>query len=245
MPNIFLKLEYNGAGFHGYQIQPGLRTIESELRLALQMVLREPVHKLYAAGRTDAGVHALGQVVNFWSAQLPDFDKLTSGVSHILRGELSVVECKVVADDFHARKNAKRKQYSYTILNRPGPPVLNRGRVLHRTGRFEIERMQAEALKLVGRHDFLSFRDADCNSKTSVREIYESELISKPPYLIYRVVGNGFLKQMVRIIVGTLLAIGRNRLEPNDIRQILELKDRNKAGPTAPAHGLCLDWVEY
>ncbi len=245
MPNVRLVIEYDGAQFHGWQKQTGLRTVQGELHKMLELILREKISCVFASGRTDAGVHAKRQVVNFHCQGSPDLYVLKHAVSSLLRGELGVLEAEFVSPDFHSQHCAKRKQYLYTILNRPAPPVLDRGKVWHVSSKLAVAKMQQEAAVLVGEHDFNSFRAQDCTSVTSIKTILESEIISAGDYLYYRVVGTGFLKQMVRIIVGTLVAIGRGRQEPDSVATILERKDRRCAGPTAPAHGLCLDWVKY
>lgn len=245
MPNVRLILEYDGSGFHGWQRQPGFRTVEEELHRALSVVMHEPVPWLLAAGRTDSGVHARGQVVNFHCDHEPDLGRLMRSLSSLLRPEVAVVAADIVPDDFHATRSAKCKQYSYRIFRRAVPPVLDYGRVWYIAGPLDIERMQAEAVKFVGEHDFASFRGQDSQSRTNVRTIYESELTFEPPYLIYRVVGSGFLKQMVRNMVGTLVGLGKGVLELKSIEEILAAKNRRLAGMTAPAHGLCMDWVRY
>ena len=245
MPNVRLVLEYNGKGFHGWQSQPGLRTIETELKRALQIVLREEICSLYASGRTDAGVHAKGQVVNFKVSVEPDLERLKRSVSSLLRGELAVRSADFVDEGFHARKCALSKQYTYTIYHAANPPVLDRGQAWYVGATMDIERMKREASALVGSHDFSSFRGHACMAKCPVREIFESEVSWEAPYLRYRVLGQGFLKQMVRNIVGTLVELGRDRATLPSIKEILSAKDRRLAGSTAPAHGLCLDWVRY
>ena len=244
MPNIRLVLEYDGSGFCGWQKQTGLRSIEGELQKAIETVLRVKIPHVTAAGRTDAGVHARGQVVNFVVDAAPDLSRLARGVSALLRRELAVLSAEIVPDDFHARFSAGRKQYRYTVLQRDVPPVLERGRVWFVAQPLNIEAMQQAAGVLVGRHDFSSFRGANCTQKSPVKEIFESEVVAQEEHLVYRVVGSGFLKQMVRNIVGTLVAIGKARAS-GTMQEILAARDRARAGMTAPAHGLCLDWVGY
>jgi tRNA pseudouridine38-40 synthase len=246
--NIRLILEYDGAGFHGWQKQPGgLRTIQAELERVLQMVLRRPIRRLTAAGRTDAGVHARGQVVNFKVDTPPpelDLSRLAHAVSNILKGEVSVIKAELAPAGFDARHDAQAKQYRYWILTRPVPAVLDRGKVWHLGVRLDHSKMQQEAAVLVGLHDFTSFRGPDCNSKSAVREVLESEFLFDGDYLIYRIVGRGFLKQMVRNIVGTLVGIGKGSLEAS-MTEILAAKNRQAAGVTAPGYALFLDWVKY
>jgi len=249
MPNIRLVLEYDGRGFHGWQKQPGLRTIQGELERVLPLVLRSRIGRVNAAGRTDAGVHARGQVVNFLVdrpvEELPELRKVKHAVSHLLRGEVAVLSAEFVPDDFDARGNALCKQYSYLILHRDAPAVLDRGRAWFVFSKLNLEKMQAEAAFLSGVHDFSSLRGPDCESESAVREILKSELVWRDPYLIYRVVGRGFLKQMVRNIVGTLVGLGKGNLRLKSMAEILEAKTRLAGGVTAPPYGLYLDWVKY
>ncbi len=245
MVNVRLVVEYNGARFHGWQMQPGQRTIEGELERVLSTILREPIHPIYASGRTDAGVHARGQVVNFHMSSTPDLLRIGHSISNILRGELTVLKADIVPDDFHSRHSAVCKQYSYTILNRLGPAVLDRGRVWYIGTPLDVEMMNREAGSFIGRHDFKSFQGAGCAAKTSIKVIHECEVVREGYYVIFRVVGEGFLKHMVRIMVGTLVSLSRKRIERSSIADILAACDRGAAGVTAPSHGLCLDWVRY
>lgn len=243
MPNIKLLVEYDGSFFHGWQEQPGLRTVQGELRRVLSLVLREEIAYVLASGRTDCGVHARGQVVNFHLAELPDLMRLKHSVSNILKGQLAVLDATVVSDDFHATRSAKQKQYGYTIINRAAPLVLDYGKAWQVAYPLNLELMREAAACLVGQHDFSSFRGSGCNSSTPIKQIYSSNILVSDPVITYQVVGSGFLKQMVRIIVGTLVDIGRGRLV--DMPNILASKNRQNAGITAPAQGLFLDWVQY
>ncbi|RIL07651.1 MAG: tRNA pseudouridine(38-40) synthase TruA [Proteobacteria bacterium] len=250
--NICLIIEYKGAAFHGWQKQApeqGLRTVQSALEDVLRTVLRCEIGELTTAGRTDAGVHARAQVVNFKVErsleELPEMRVLSHAVSNILRGELSVLRAMPVSADFNARRDAISKQYSYLMLLRPSPAVLDRGYAWHISAELDLELMRREASQLLGKQDFRSFQGAYCQAKSTEREILESELIYDPPYLTYRVVGTGFLKQMVRNIVGTLAGLGKGRLKYATIGEILQQRDRKAAGVTAPAFGLYMDWVRY
>jgi len=242
--HVALVLEYNGSHFCGWQEQPGLRTIQAELKKAIQMVTRSPIRGLVASGRTDSGVHALGQVVAFYTdaeISLPEFAYSVSGV---LRDEVAIVKAALVPDNFHPRKSALKKRYEYHILYRPNPPVLDAGRAWHVRGPLDIKLMQDEAAVLVGLSDFRSMQGKGCAARTTERTIFKSELIWNPPHLTYVVEGEGFLKQMVRNIVGTLVGRGRGVLT-SPVSEILAARDRRKAGVTAPGHGLTLVWVEY
>ena len=245
MPNIRMTIEYDGSGFHGWQRQPALRTIQVEMERVLRVLLREEIPVVHSAGRTDAGVHARGQVVNFNTSTEPDLARLKQGVSSLLRGDVAVLEVERVSDNFHARRSAVCKQYSYRMLNRAAPAVLDKGRVWHIPVHLDLAVMQAEAAAFLGTHDFTSFRAADCTQHSPVKTILESELYAEGPYLIYRVVGEGFLKQMVRIMVGTLVARGKHQHWVRPVREVIEARDRKAAAMSAPAHGLYLDWVRY
>ena len=248
---ICLVVEYRGSSFHGWQLQkrPGeqqLRTVQQELVRALQTVLRIPIKGLTASGRTDTGVHARRQVVTFsveGGEQRIDLDKLAYAVSNILKGDLAVVAGHWVRADFHATISAVRKQYSYRIINRAQPLTIDAGLAWQVSSQLDLALMQQAAQALVGTHDFASFKCTGTPVKSTVRTIFSSEFTVNDSELIYQVIGSGFLKQMVRSIVGTLVALGRG-IGP-DIRTILAAKDRRVAGPTAPPYGLYLDWVEY
>lgn len=245
MPNVRLIIEYNGSNFSGWQIQPGRRTIQGEITKNLRMILREDIPVVHASGRTDAGVHAKGQVISFNVSQVPDLHRLTHSISSLMKGELAVVSAEIVPDDFHPRRNAEAKQYTYTILHRKAPPTLDKGLVWHIGGPLNIQLMQLQAKSLEGTHDFTSVRAADCQAESPIRTIFSSEIRWEEPYLTYTVIGSGFLKQMVRIIVGTLVDIGSGRIMHDSIQDILAKRSRIAAGRTAPPYGLRLDWVRY
>jgi len=246
VPKIKLIVEYDGSRFHGWQKQPGLRTVQSELEQTLSIVCRQPVGPLHAAGRTDAGVHARGQVVSFSVPEQPDLWRLAQGVSHLMKGEVSVLSAEIVHDSFHPGIDSTHKQYSYRILNRPAPAVLDTGRVWHISRPLNLDVMRTCAASLVGEHDFSSFRDSECCAKSPVKMIYLSELENhEGDLLVYRVIGSGFLKQMVRNIVGSLVDVGRGRLKVSSFAELLSKRDRRAAGVTAPAFALSMDWVSY
>ena len=245
MPKIKLIVEYNGAGFHGWQVQPGIRTIQSEMQRVVEMILRRSVPALEASGRTDSGVHARGQVVCVQVEDPLDLDVFRRSISALLPKEVTVLSAEFVADDFDPCRHAVAKQYSYQILNRDVPAVLDFGKMWYVPWELERERLVEDAKFFLGTHDFTSFRASGCEAKTTVREILESEVVVRGDLITYRVVGTGFLKQMVRNIVGTLTDLAGGRLKQTSVLEIFDAKDRRAAGVTAPAHGLCLDWVRY
>lgn len=245
MAQVRLIVEYDGRGFHGWQKQPLLRTVQSQLEETISVILRKPVGTLYAAGRTDSGVHARGQVVTFRVEEPPDLWRLSQGISHLLKGEVTVVRADMVDDNFHPGFSSTHKQYTYRVLNRPSPAVLDRHRLWHVSKALQIDRLQEWAMQLEGEHDFSSFRDSGCTNTTPVKMIYHSRVTQEGDVVVYTVIGNGFLKQMVRNIVGTLVDMSLGRLKVGSFSDLLDLRNRRLAGMTAPPHGLCLEWVSY
>jgi len=244
MPNLRMVLEYDGRGFHGWQAQPGVRTVQVELQKVLETITREKELRVIAAGRTDAGVHARGQVAHVSLERECDLGRLQVSISSIFKNELAVRYLDW-AEGFHSQFDAVTKQYTYTIYHSRVPPVFDYGKVWHLAKELDIQAMQSEASQLVGTHDFSSFRATGCCARDPVREILESEITFEAPFLRYRVVGRGFLKQMVRNIVGTLVDLNVGKLQCSAISEILEARDRRVAGVTAQPYGLCLDWVQY
>jgi tRNA pseudouridine38-40 synthase len=268
MQNWKLTLAYDGTDFHGWQVQPGERTIQGELQSALERVVEEaPLPQ--GSGRTDAGVHALAQVASFpLRARIP-VANLVRALNRTLPGSIRVVDAKVVPGEFHARHSAVAKTYEYRVLpiepaaEQICPPFLARY-VYPYSWKVDVEVLQRAATALVGEHDFRSFAasDPDLAMRTSeaetaiqtetrgtVRTIFLSEWREQRmdgfQLLVYRVRGNGFLHHMVRNLVGTALDVGRRYLRLEDIPRILAACDRTAAGPTAPARGLFLHSVEY
>ena len=200
---------------------------------------------LKGSSRTDAGVHARGQVVTFRVDDSPELWKIAQGVSHLMKGELAVISAEIVPDEFHPGISSTHKQYSYRILNRPTPAVLESHLMWHIAHRLDLRLMNEQLSSIIGEHDFSSFRDSSCTAKTPVKTIYSADLQVVDDIITFKVIGSGFLKQMVRNIVGTLTDIGRGRLHGRTMREVLDARDRRLAGVTAPAHGLTMDWVSY
>jgi len=268
MRNLKLTIAYDGTEFHGWQIQPGQPTVQGLVTDVLRRIIQEPV-TIQAAGRTDAGVHAWGQVVNFKSESHLAPQELAHALNALLPPAIRVRGAAEVPLDFHARWHAEAKTYRYSIYRgRVVPPFLWRY-VLHHPHPLDFDAMSAAARCFEGQHDFTTFAassgsDEDDRDRITLRAIHRSEMIANssacpshetrpfdplsapgPEEWLYLVRGKSFLRHMVRKIVGTLLEVGRGRLTPADIPRLLELRDRSHAGPTVPAQGLCLVSVEY
>jgi tRNA pseudouridine38-40 synthase len=268
MRNIKLTVAYDGTEFHGWQVQPGQPTVQGLLMDILHRLTQQIV-TIQAAGRTDAGVHAWGQVANFKTESSLTPHELAHGMNALLPPAVRLRAAEDAHADFHARWCAEAKTYRYSIFRgRVLPPFLNRY-FLHHPYPLDFAAMSEAARFFEGQHDFTTFAassgsDEDDLDRNVLRAIYRSEMIAAPAVCLsdesrhfdaksapgpdewfYEVRGKSFLRHMVRKIVGALLEVGRGRLRPGDIPQLLELRDRARSGPTVPAHGLCLLSVEY
>lgn len=242
---LIIVLEYDGTEFHGWQLQPGKRTVQGELEEALVKLTGSP-HRVVAAGRTDAGVHALEQVAHFKTRSNLEPFEFKGGLNALLPADMSVLNVREAPLNFDARRSAKGKIYRYLILNRKERPAIDRHRVWHIRELLNIEAMRVAGEHLVGEHDFRSFRGQRCSAKTTVRKIRRIEIKRERGNLItIEVEATAFLRQMVRAIVGTLVEVGRGRWEPERVAKALMARDRRLAGPTAPPHGLYLVKVLY
>ncbi len=242
--NIKLTLAYDGSAFCGWQVQPQLRTVQATLEDVLGGILGHAV-PVQASGRTDTGVHALAQVANFRTGVPIPLPGLQKALDNALPSDIAVSRIEVVPPEFNARHSARAKTYAYVI--RPAAfmsPLLARY-VLHVREGLDICAMKNAAALLEGEHDFRAFMGAGSGVQTTVREIFTSELQQKDGQLIYVVRGSGFLRHMVRNIVGTLLLVGKGAMQPEAVTAVMADKDRSKAGPTAPSQGLYLVGVEY
>lgn len=250
MRNIAMIVSYDGAAYEGYQSQPSGNTIQDKLEEAIQHLTRERV-KIHGSGRTDAGVHARGQVVNFHTKSRIPIERWPLAINTRLPDDIVVSHAQEMPEAFHARRSAKLKTYRYTLQNSSFPNVMTRNWSLHLYRLLDIDAMKEGISYLTGQHDFTSFCSTGASGESRVRTIYMAKVEEQPSAqgigkeIVIELTGNGFLYNMVRIIVGTLILVGQQQLEPVKVREILEARDRSKAGPTAPPHGLQLWNVEY
>ena len=247
--NIALKIAYDGTNYHGFQRQLPI----TKSTLAIQNVLEDKLQKIFgdkielaAAGRTDAGVHALGQVVNFHTNGTIPVDKIPIAASGLLPNDIVVVDAWEVAADFSARHSAKSKIYVYRILTgKVSNPFINRY-AWHIRYPLDIEAMKSALSLIIGKHDFSAFRAAGGAPMSPIRTIFEAQINSIPDnQLLIKIHANGFLYHMARNIVGSLIAVGRGRFSVGKFKEIFDSQDRKKAAPTAPPQGLCLYEVFY
>ncbi|MDE3180940.1 MAG: tRNA pseudouridine(38-40) synthase TruA [Acidobacteriota bacterium] len=254
MRNLRLDIAYDGAGFYGWQKQPDKPTIQGLIEAAVERVtgIRSVVT---GAGRTDAGVHATGQVANFVTTAPIPAGNLCRALNNILPPEIRIMKASDAPEGFHARRSASAKVYRYRILQAQICPPMMARFVCHFPAQLDVQGMAEAASWLEGVHDFTSFAGATQNAvaagpkagASAIRHIYHSRIspAKSLPMLTYEVRGSGFLYHMVRNIAGTLIEVGQGNFRPDDIPRILAAQDRSKAGPTAPAEGLCLVRVEY
>lgn len=245
MRNIKLLLEYEGTAYVGWQVQPGLPTIQETIQDRLKKMTGEDAD-LIAAGRTDSGVHAKGQVCNFTTASRIPAISIRKGLNRLLPEDIVVKDAMDVDEGFNARTDACSKTYQYLIFNRDYPSSFYRRFSWFIRQPLDIAEMREGAKILTGKKDFSSFRGAGCGSSHAVRNIKSITIDRNPEGLLkVRVQGYAFLRHMVRIMVGTLVTLGRGKIAVADLKEIVEAKDRTTAGLTAPPQGLFLEEVEY
>lgn len=244
MPTFKLTIEYDGTVYHGWQVQPGLPTIQGVLEEALAQIIGEPVH-VTGAGRTDAGVHALGQVASVRGDFRHPPETLRRALISALTPDIVVTRVEDAPDGFDAQRWAKWKRYRYTLLTRPFPSALERRYTLFVPRPLKIDSMADAAGMLIGEHDFSSFQAAKSSVEHTIRRVYAARFHHGTDHLYFEIAADGFLRHMIRIIIGTLLDVGRGKLAPEDLKAILEAKDRNQASKTISAHALCLLEVGY
>ncbi len=255
-------MEYDGTPFSGWQVQNNRITVQGELEKAISLIFNQPV-KITGSGRTDAGVHAMGQVANFISHTRISPAELKKGLNSLIKSPIVILTCEEVDTGFHARYSSLSKEYHYHILNRELPCAIGRNYVWHIRKPLDIEAMNHCCSMLVGEHDFKSFEGAGSPRAHTVRTLYHafverykasdngdgenggSDKNSKNEKIVIKVKGNGFLRFMVRNIAGTLVMSGHHHITPERLKAILHARDRQFAGATAPARGLCLMQVNY
>lgn len=262
MKRILIEVQYNGRQFSGWQVQNKKRTVEGELEKILSDFLREKI-VLHASGRTDSGVHAKSQFAHFDSNSKMNFERLPQALQKLLPSDISIISAKIVPDNFHARYCVKSKTYHYMCYISNIRDIFLDETAMQVKTELDMDKMRSAITYLIGQHDFTSFCTAKKDmgifderkenlqeeilqkKKTNIRTIYNFELDRQGNIITFKITGNGFLHNMVRIIVGTLIEVGQGRIEPEEISEILKKKNRIYAGKTAKPNGLMLYNVEY
>ena len=244
MRNIKLVIEYDGKDFNGWQKQPTKLNIQGEIERAIKDITGEDV-ELNASGRTDAGVHSLGQVANFKTNSNIPTEKFPIALNTKLKRSIRILSAEEVEESFHSRYNCKKKTYRYVINNSENGTAIYRNLEYNFSQKLDVEKMQEAAQYFMGEHDFKGFKASGTSSKSSVRTIYKAEVRKENEKVIIELTGNGFLYNMVRIISGTLIDVGIGKIEPNEILEIIKSGERESAGKTLPPQGLYLVKVEY
>jgi tRNA pseudouridine38-40 synthase len=246
LKNFKLTIEYDGSSYHGWQIQKDDHTIQGEIEKAVFSMTGKRV-RLIAAGRTDAGVHAFGQVANFFCDTRLTHEILQGGLNSLLPGDIVVKSCVQVDEIFHARHNAKSKTYQYRILNRSIPAAICRQYTWFIRKQLDTRAMRSAIAHIIGTHDFKAFEASGSPRSHTTRSVMGANLVDDcaAGHLVFNIRANGFLRYMVRNIVGTLVEVGCGKITPDSFKEILQSKNRKQAGATAPAHGLFLMNVQY
>lgn len=244
MRNVRLLIEYEGTHYAGWQWQKNDMTVQETLTKAIEQVLQEPI-KLYGASRTDAGVHALGQVANFKTTSNIPSERLLHAINFYLPHDITIKDAADVAESFHAQYSAKSKVYQYTLLNDWIRTSLYRN-FCHVCGfQLYIDKMIAATMDIIGTRDFTSFTTKAWCEKHRTRTVKKLDIKKEGKYIYFTIEADGFLYNMVRTIVGTLIEVGREKIPAHSVKNILDARNRKLAGPTAPAKGLCLMEVKY
>lgn len=244
MRNIKLIIEYDGKGFNGWQKQPDKLNIQGEIEKAIEEITGEKVD-LTASGRTDAGVHSLGQTANFKTESKIPIEKFAKAINSRLKKSVVIKSAEEVDERFHSRYSVKSKTYRYIINNSENGTAIYRGLEYHVPMKLDYEKMNEAIKYFIGEHDFKAFKASGTSSKSSVRTILDGSVRKEDERIIIEITGTGFLYNMVRIISGTLLEVGLGKIKPEEITDIINSQDRIKAGKTLPAHGLYLLEVNY
>ncbi len=244
MRNIKLTIEYDGKDFNGWQKQPNKLNIQGTIEQAIKSITGEEI-ELNASGRTDAGVHALGQVANFkTNSQIP-IEKFAIAINSKLKRSIVIKKAEEVDEKFHSRLSCKKKTYRYIINNTEEGSAIYRNLETHIQPKLDVEKMNQAVKYFEGEHDFKAFKASGTSNKSSIRTIYEAKVYKKEDRIYIELTGNGFLYNMVRIIAGTLVDVGIGKIEPEKVAEIIESKKRENAGKTLPPNGLYLLNVIY
>jgi len=242
---ILLIMEYEGTGYHGFQWQNGLPSVQKEVEKAIRKLTGER-RRVISASRTDAGVHARGQVVGFNTGSKLPARSFVSGLNHYLPSDIAVKAAYRVSDGFRIRRSPISREYSYYILNSPTRSPMRKGRAYRVAGNLNLEAMDAAAKMLIGEHDLASFLSGDGSwLESTVRNVYRAEVKREGELVIFNIEANSFLPHQVRNTVGMLIRVGLGRMNLDEFRSIMEARLPGAAGPTAPACGLCLERVNY
>ena len=248
MIRVKLLIEYDGSEYVGWQSQNNGRSVQGEIEHALRKIFNKKL-RIYVAGRTDAGVHAFGQVAHFdLEKKIIDQNRIFKAINFFLKArknKITILSSKFINENFHSRFSAKKKIYLYKIHNRETLSHLLSKRVWHFPQKIDIQKIKKASKILIGKYDFNAFRSTNCQAKTSIRTIDDIKIKKEKECIEIRIYGKSFMHNQVRIIVGTLLKIGIKKICENNLKEILMSKDRRNAGPTAPADGLYLEKIIY
>ena len=245
MPKYKIIIEYDGTDFVGWQRQVNGPSIQHSIEKAVETMFSEKI-SVFGAGRTDSGVHAKGQVAHFDISKDIALDTIRDGLNHLLRPlPISILNAKKVDENFHARFSAQLRSYEYLIINRRSPLTLYKNQAWGIFKQLNFNAMKEAAINFEGKHDFNGFRSINCQASSSIKTIESCTVEKNEQYIVINVAAKSFLHSQVRIIAGTLVEVGKGKIKPEEIIKIIESKDRNRAGSTAPAHGLYLLKVEY
>jgi tRNA pseudouridine38-40 synthase len=245
MPRYRLTIEYDGGPYRGFQFQTDLPSVQASLERAIKAFSGEAA-VVNAAGRTDTGVHATGQVIHFdLERRWPAATVQNAMNAHLVEEPIAVLDAAEAEPGFHSRFSARKRVYLYRILNRRAPPALDRGRVWHVKKPLDADAMEAAARMLVGHHDFTTFRDAGCQAKSAMKTLDEAKVWRDGEEVRLRFASRSFLHRQVRSMTGSLAEVGVGRWSADDFLTALRARDRQACGPVAPAEGLCLIGVEY
>jgi len=243
--NFKIIIEYDGTNFFGWQKQPDTKTVQGEIEKALTLILNQKI-KITGSGRTDAGVHAMGQVANFHADTNILPQKIKAALNSLIKDPIVIRDCHLVADSFHARYNAVSKEYHYFILNRQDPRAIARMYQWHIKFPLDIKAMTQCCKAITGVFDFKSFENTGSPRSSTIRQVFFANISQlNHQRLVFKICASGFLKYMVRNLIGTIVLAGLNKISIDGFNQILEAKDRSLAGQTAPSHGLFLKKVNY